>query len=65
MHETDEDQDIEYFKELAGQADAAAEKEADQKAEEDIAYLKERLREDDGICPMCGKLFSKHGEDEV
>jgi hypothetical protein len=80
MHETDEDQDIEYFKEIARQADAAAEKDllyfkerlknADQEAEEDIAYLKERLKEDEhkleeGVCPMCGKLFSKHGDEEM
>jgi DNA repair exonuclease SbcCD ATPase subunit len=80
MHETDEDQEIEYFKEIARQAETDAEKDllyikeilkdADQEAEEDLAYLKELLKEDEhkleeGVCPMCGQPFSKHGDEEM
>jgi hypothetical protein len=80
MHETDEDQDIEYFKEIARQADAAAEKDllyfrerlkdSEADMESDLRYFAEIPKEDEhklqeGVCPMCGQPFSKHGDEKM
>jgi hypothetical protein len=80
MHETDEEQDLRYYKEISTRAEAEAKKyllsltERFKDSEADMAsgprYLAERLEEDEhkleeGVCSTCGQPFSKHGDEEI